>query len=146
MPAVGKPQAFLIAAGVAAAVAGGVMIFGGASNDAALPDAARGAAVEDYAKAPTHTDLLSAPVAPGADITTGVTLPLTNHTAEAVLTGSAEGAFIVTNVTETPTADGTGVWFEITAHNAGSATVRFTAEIAYAPGSAALLVGSAAVP
>lgn len=122
----------LIVATLAVGAVGGVYTFGGSTDDASITSDARATAATAYDNAPSHTDLLSPPVAAGDVVATGVTLPAGASVAGVVLTGAALGSFDVVDVTATPTDDGTGTWLSVTARNRGSSAMRFTADVGYA--------------
>lgn len=77
------------------------------------------------------TDLLTAVVEPGADVTTGVTLPLGSRVTDIV----PGGPFTIGKQEHADREGGT--WYEVTAHNGGIAPMRFVAFIEFVgPGDA----------
>jgi hypothetical protein len=72
------------------------------------------------------TDLLSAPVEPGAEVTTGVTLPLGWRVTDV----APAGLFTIEKQSHTDREAGT--WYEVTARNTGVVTTRFVAFVEFA--------------
>lgn len=98
--------------------------------DTAKYHAAIQAAKESAGPDAKLVDLLSPPVEPGAQVTTGGNFPKgARLVGDVLLTGPAEGAF--GNVSVTYRDDDNATWVEITATNTSSTTRRLTALVEY---------------
>lgn len=123
LPPQARARIVLAATAVAAAIGIGVIASGdySASTTAIIEDAGL-----SRSGGPSRmTDLLTAPVQPGAEITTGVTLPLGARVEHV----SPAGQFSVVSQQHTDNDDST--WFELVVRNDGPAPMRFVGFIEF---------------
>lgn len=116
-----------LAAGVfALSVVGSVIVLSTVDYEEATRAALEDAGVSRSVGETRVTDLLSEPVEPGAETTTGVTLPLGWRVDDVM----PAGMFVVLKQTHEDRTDGT--WYEVTVRNAGPVPARFVGWIEFA--------------
>ena len=116
----------LVTGALAAVVVSGVIVFGSSHGTPTPVPPAVQQLVADH-----PTDLLSAPVEPGAEVATVSDLRRGwTFNYQIALTGNAIGRFDVLGVKTVPRGDG-GTHLEVYARNVSDRTIRFSAAIGY---------------